>query len=347
MDWPLPLWRVLREELKELRPGAAKPTTATDAGNEFLFLPDDIPDDNWLTSQIGKRWPELKAGLPKEDLESWKEQGNLYFLNKLLQQKELYKAFPTVPESQYVEQQKPSELTAGELAQLNRDLLDRAFAGGVRAAGDKMLLKVVEELHGAELSALCFSGGGIRSATFCLGVVQALARNPLPDGECALEKFDYLSTVSGGGYLGGWLAAWTHWSKGDLSKVIKQLSTPTASKLEPEPDPIFYLRNFSNYLTPRTGLFSVDTWTLGATYLRNLLLNWIVLLPLLIALLAIPRLVVVLLHPVPGYVTSWWRELATMGVSVAGGARLRPRDVLPGDGAAQSPEFPGGTIPQV
>ena len=310
MDWPLPLWRVLREELKELRPGAAKPTTATDAGNEFLFVPDDIPDDNWLTSHIGKRWPELKAGLPNEDLESWKEQGNLYFLNKLLQQKELYQAFPTVPESQYVEKQNLSELTAGELAQVNRDLLDRAFAGGVRTAGDKMLLKVVEELHGAELSALCFSGGGIRSATFCLGVVQALARNPLLDGKCALEKFDYLSTVSGGGYLGGWLAAWTHWSKGDLSKVIKQLSTPTASKLEPEPDPIFYLRNFSNYLTPRTGLFSVDTWTLGATYLRNLLLNWIVLLPLLIALLAIPRLVVVLLHPVPGYVTSCWRDLA-------------------------------------
>ena len=71
--------------------------------------------------------------------------------------------------------------------------------------------------------------------------------------------------------------------------------------MEPEADPIFYLRNFSNYLTPRTGLFSVDTWTLGAIYLRNLLLNWIVLLPLLIALLAVPRLVLVLLHPVPEY----------------------------------------------
>ena len=86
--------------------------------------------------------------------------------------------------------------------------------------------------------------------------------------------------------------------------MIKQLSTPTASKLEPEPDPVFYLRNFSNYLTPRTGLFSVDTWTLVAIYLRNLLLNWIVLLPLLIALLAIPDVwSAVLLQPLAALTT--------------------------------------------
>ena len=43
---------------------------------------------------------------------------------------------------------------------------------------------------------LCLSGGGIRSATFGLGVLQALAKNDL------LARFDYLSTVSGGGYIG-------------------------------------------------------------------------------------------------------------------------------------------------
>src|SRR5689334_3872420 len=48
-------------------------------------------------------------------------------------------------------------------------------------------------------SALCFSGGGIRSASFCLGVAQALANARV------LHRFDYLSTVSGGGYVGGWL----------------------------------------------------------------------------------------------------------------------------------------------
>jgi hypothetical protein len=43
---------------------------------------------------------------------------------------------------------------------------------------------------------LAFSGGGIRSATFCLGLARALAKNQ------ALRGFDYLSTVSGGGYIG-------------------------------------------------------------------------------------------------------------------------------------------------
>ena len=61
---------------------------------------------------------------------------------------------------------------------------------------------VFAKLHEAELTALCFSGGGIRSATFGLGIVQSLAKHGL------LSKFDYLSTVSGGGYLGSWLSAW-------------------------------------------------------------------------------------------------------------------------------------------
>src|SRR5262245_10506515 len=45
-------------------------------------------------------------------------------------------------------------------------------------------------------AALCISGGGIRSATFGLGVLQGLAAHHL------LEKFHFLSTVSGGGYIG-------------------------------------------------------------------------------------------------------------------------------------------------
>ena len=52
--------------------------------------------------------------------------------------------------------------------------------------------------------ALCLSGGGIRSATFCLGVMQGLARSPMPDAQAKplLQQFDFLSTVSGGGYVG-------------------------------------------------------------------------------------------------------------------------------------------------
>ncbi|MEZ5830648.1 MAG: patatin-like phospholipase family protein [Dongiaceae bacterium] len=44
---------------------------------------------------------------------------------------------------------------------------------------------------------LALSGGGIRSASFALGLLQALY------GFGVFEKFHYLSTVSGGGYIGG------------------------------------------------------------------------------------------------------------------------------------------------
>ena len=47
-----------------------------------------------------------------------------------------------------------------------------------------------------DLTGLALSGGGIRSASFCLGVMQALAHNGW------LKNVDYLSSVSGGGYIG-------------------------------------------------------------------------------------------------------------------------------------------------
>jgi hypothetical protein len=47
------------------------------------------------------------------------------------------------------------------------------------------------------LFGLALSGGGIRSASFALGVLQAL------HSAGHFGKFDYLSTVSGGGYIGG------------------------------------------------------------------------------------------------------------------------------------------------
>ena len=57
-----------------------------------------------------------------------------------------------------------------------------------------------EPLDGT-LIGLSLSGGGIRSATTCLGVLQALAELRL------LPLVDYLSTVSGGGYIGSALSA--------------------------------------------------------------------------------------------------------------------------------------------
>lgn len=64
------------------------------------------------------------------------------------------------------------------------------------------LSTVLASMYDSRLSAICLSGGGIRSATFALGLLQSLAKRRL------LSKFEYLSTVSGGGYIGSWLSAW-------------------------------------------------------------------------------------------------------------------------------------------
>jgi len=150
---------------------------------------------------------------------------------------------------------------------------------------ESRLKEVWSAVHGLDekQAALCISGGGVRSATFALGVLQGLSRCGL------LQKFHYLSTVSGGGYIGGWLTAWIHNSAGGIDEVTAELAQPrTETRPNPEPAQIQNLRSYSNYLSPRLGLFSADAWTLIGTYLRNLLLNWLVLIPLLMAALTVP-----------------------------------------------------------
>ncbi len=132
-------------------------------------------------------------------------------------------------------------------------------------------------------AALCISGGGIRSATFALGAVQGLA------GQGLLERFHYLSTVSGGGYLGGLLSAWAH-RAGGIDEVAARLRPGAPAAGPGEADPVGHLREYNSYLSPRRGAFSSDTWTLVATVLRNVLLNWLVLLPVLLLAAMLPRL---------------------------------------------------------
>jgi hypothetical protein len=135
---------------------------------------------------------------------------------------------------------------------------------------------------------LAFSGGGIRSATFNLGVLQGLAQIGW------LPKFHFMSTVSGGGYIGSWLSAWI--ARTNFTTVYEELrrttsppQVPGATAKSPEPDPIRHLRGYSNYLSPVWGL-SLDAATLIATYSRNLLINWLVLLPLFAAVVLWPKL---------------------------------------------------------
>ena len=72
---------------------------------------------------------------------------------------------------------------------------------------------VPEEGDNRRQYGLAFSGGGIRSASFALGVLQCLARRD------QLKKFDYLSTVSGGGYIGASLT-WFHYLNRDASELL-------------------------------------------------------------------------------------------------------------------------------
>src|ERR1700689_2774903 len=107
----------------------------------------------------------------------------------------------------------------------------------------------LSEAHPMKLAGLAFSGGGIRSATFNLGILQGLAKLGL------LRKFDYLSTVSGGGYIGSWLINWIKQDGvGEVERRICPDFTPDPRDLRLEP--IRFLRDFSNYLSPQMGLLS-------------------------------------------------------------------------------------------
>src|SRR5580698_1154136 len=112
----------------------------------------------------------------------------------------------------------------------------QALRPGVDFSGENTA-EVLDKLRGQEkpLSALCISGGGIRSATFALGALQGLA------GHGLLDQFDYLSTVSGGGYIGSWLTAWIQ-RVGGLANVIPLLRPNAGPVSRREVDPIQHLR---------------------------------------------------------------------------------------------------------
>ncbi len=190
-----------------------------------------------------------------------------------------------------------------------RDKLD-SERGDLAGTGPGAGETAVHAAWQARLLGLAFSGGGIRSATFNLGVLQALARSGL------LRYVDYLSTVSGGGYIGSWLTALCQrrfaregsaepgssasdaplsFDRSGFVAFEKRLAWAAGDgggqdAPEHEDRAVRFLREFSNYLTPKLGLFSGDTWALIAIYVRNALLNQLVLLLALAGVLLTPRL---------------------------------------------------------
>lgn len=172
-------------------------------------------------------------------------------------------------------------------------------------------------------AALCLSGGGIRSATFCLGVIQALAaydvaipqtdrheNAPKQPQNSLLGRFQFLSTVSGGGYIGSWLSAWRQ--RNDFPTIWRNL-TGRPDGPDIEPPELSWLRAYSNYLTPKVGIASADTWTGVAIFLRNLILNWLVIIPVLcLALLALKFTATVSVGIARG--TEQWGLLIAIGL---------------------------------
>lgn len=105
----------------------------------------------------------------------------------------------------------------------------------------------------APVVGVALSGGGIRSATFCLGLFQALARMNL------VRKIDYLSTVSGGGYFGGFLGAAFSRSDSSADTVEKELANNHSWAVK-------WLRENGRFLSPNG---AGDNWLSAAVALRN------------------------------------------------------------------------------
>jgi hypothetical protein len=204
-------------------------------------------------------------------------------------------------------------------------------------------------------SALCLSGGGIRSAAFALGVIQALAVHPRSvKGDAIsrperslLAKFHYLSTVSGGGYIGSWLSAWR--ARADFETLWRSLVGRPQGP-DSEPATIEWLRSYSNYLTPQLGAMSADTWAILAVYVRNLVLNWLVILPVICAAILFLKILVVILVgiaelddsfiPPTLFGTAW---VACLLAALSFVTRNRPSRQLGGD-AAGSGERKGADL---
>jgi hypothetical protein len=168
---------------------------------------------------------------------------------------------------------------------------------------------------------LCLSGGGIRSATFNLGLLQALYRCHI------LQRVDYLSTVSGGGYIGSCLTALLNsrttaasmapdhlWKRENFpfSKPVLKPANGGAGKTPPnqsgsgapltggggsaEKVPVRRLRYFSNYLTAEGNLIQKYLGPMMA-FTRGLIFNFLLILPFIL----LAATLLVSLYQIPEY----------------------------------------------
>lgn len=175
------------------------------------------------------------------------------------------------------------------------------------------------QFRAADVIGLALSGGGIRSATFNLGWLQGLHRLNL------LRLIDYVSTVSGGGYVGSFWSEWLARKSvpvDDAAGAAGAARAPTPTKVAPDvmfptrrdcgPGPQDrtdshqerHLREFSGFLAPRVGVFEVETWTAVVAVVTGLL-------PALAIALSVVGLSLIswLLAAAPVAATSWVASL--------------------------------------
>ncbi|WP_196140349.1 hypothetical protein [Aliikangiella sp. G2MR2-5] len=130
----------------------------------------------------------------------------------------------------------------------------------------------------APLVGLALSGGGIRSATFNLGLLQALSRTKL------LRQVDLLSSVSGGGYI----ASCFNWIRNHVSAAEASDFTDTPVNKDTgnggKETVLDWLRGHGNYLIAGKGF---SYWQLIASIIAGTLLNLIVLVPLFVWVISI------------------------------------------------------------
>ena len=192
-----------------------------------------------------------------------------------------------------------------------------------KSSSQEKIEEYQKEVKNLSVSALCLSGGGIRSAAFALGVLQGLADRGI------LSKFDYLSTVSGGGYVGSMLTAWVQRATGGYQSVEKELKSGAAAGAKVSP--LQHLRRYTSYLTPSSGLLTTDTLTLVALYVRNLLLNWLVIIPAMLAIIITMKLFAQLYLIIPpGLTAVAWS--GGLGIAFVGAAVLDSIQQRPGWG---------------
>jgi predicted acylesterase/phospholipase RssA len=160
-----------------------------------------------------------------------------------------------------------------------KDVLD-SETRSINKRRNALGLKPVSELPGAQKGSaplldtvgLALSGGGIRSAAFCMGALQAI------EIVGALKRIDYLSTVSGGGYIGSSLTASLNAHK--TTDKDKDKPPIFASPISGSESPgVQHIRDYSNYLIPHG---SFDVLQSAGIYLRGLAANFLLVFPWLL-----------------------------------------------------------------